>query len=59
MDVASARAALASFTPPKDSPLIDIYNVYGCNMALRLSAVYANGVNFDENLAALRLARRC
>ena len=50
MDVTSARAALASFAPAKDLPLIDIYNVYGCNMALRLSAVYANGVNFDENL---------
>ena len=50
MDVTSARAALAAFTPPGDSPLIEIYNLYGCNMALRLSAVYANGVNFDENL---------
>jgi GT2 family glycosyltransferase len=50
MDVTSARAALAAFTPPGDSPLIEIYNLYGCNMALRLSAVYANGVNFDEDL---------
>ena len=50
MDVTSARAALAAFIPPKDSPVVEIYNVYGCNMALRLSTVYANGVNFDENL---------
>ncbi|TDW19968.1 uncharacterized protein involved in exopolysaccharide biosynthesis [Rhizobium azibense] len=27
-----------------------IYNAYGCNMAVRVSAIVASGVRFDENL---------
>ncbi|WP_195909424.1 Wzz/FepE/Etk N-terminal domain-containing protein [Rhizobium tubonense] len=29
-----------------------IYNAYGCNMAIRLSAIIAGNVRFDENLPA-------
>ncbi|MGI8569104.1 MAG: glycosyltransferase family 2 protein [Methylocella sp.] len=51
LDIASARAILASFEAPKaDLPLVSIYRAYGCNMALRLAPVRANGLRFDENL---------
>ena len=30
--------------------LVDVYNGYGCNMAVRMSAVRESGVVFDENL---------
>jgi GT2 family glycosyltransferase len=30
--------------------LVDVYNGYGCNMAVRMSAVREGGVAFDENL---------
>lgn len=51
LDVASARAALASFEQPfPDQPLTELYNAYGCNMAVRLLPVWANGLRFDENL---------
>jgi GT2 family glycosyltransferase len=51
LDVKSARAALASFELPSgDRRLTKLYNAYGCNMAVRLSAVYSHGLRFDENL---------
>jgi GT2 family glycosyltransferase len=36
----------------RDHPreLNDVYNAYGCNMAIRLATVRANGLRFDENL---------
>lgn len=51
MKVASARAILDSFRePPGDQILTNLYNVYGCNMAVRLAPVHAHGVRFDEKL---------
>lgn len=51
LDVASARAFLASFEHrPADYPLTELYNAYGCNMAIRLAAVDSHGLRFDENL---------
>jgi hypothetical protein len=51
LDVASARAALASFEhSPGDQPLTELYNAYGCNMAVRVAAVHSHGLRFDENL---------
>jgi GT2 family glycosyltransferase len=53
MDLGSARALLASFRgPPRDDqPLMDLYNAYGCNMAVRLEPIRAYGLRFDENLS--------
>lgn len=45
----SARARQASSLPMTISP---IYNAYGCNMAMRMSAVSAGQIRFDENLPA-------
>jgi Glycosyl transferase family 2 len=46
-----ARAVLASFVPLEAAmPLIDQYNAYGCNMAVRMAPVLAHGLQFDENL---------
>jgi GT2 family glycosyltransferase len=51
LDIAAARAILASFEVPNaGSPLVSRYNAYGCNMAVRLAPVRANGLRFDENL---------
>jgi GT2 family glycosyltransferase len=51
LSVESARAALASFAASTgDDSLKDLYNAYGCNMAVRLSAVHSHGLRFDENL---------
>ncbi len=33
-----------------------IYNAYGCNMAVRVSAIVASGVRFRRESAVLRLA---
>jgi hypothetical protein len=51
LDVASARASLASFErAPAAYPLTELYNAYGCNMAVRLAVVDSHGLRFDENL---------
>jgi GT2 family glycosyltransferase len=51
MDAACARAVLASFDGVRgDQILTDLYNAYGCNMALRLAPVYMHGLRFDEKL---------
>jgi GT2 family glycosyltransferase len=51
IDIAAARATLASFELPKtESPLVNRYNAYGCNMAVRVAPVRTNGLRFDENL---------
>jgi GT2 family glycosyltransferase len=34
----------------EDEPLIDVYNGYGCNMAVRMGAVHQGHVDFDERL---------
>jgi GT2 family glycosyltransferase len=38
-----------SLTKP-DEALLEVYNGYGCNMAIRVSAAKAGNVEFDENL---------
>ena len=35
---------------PADAELRDIHNGYGCNMAVRVSAIQAGNIRFDENL---------
>ena len=51
LDIAAAKAILASFEVPNaDSQLINRYNAYGCNMAVRLAPVRAHDLRFDENL---------
>lgn len=51
IEMAEARAILKSFVPDEaDAPLLDLNVAYGCNMALRLAAVRAHGLRFDENL---------
>ena len=51
LGVAAARTALAAFEQPAvDPPLMDQFNAYGCNMALRLAPVHSKGLRFDENL---------
>jgi GT2 family glycosyltransferase len=51
LDVAEARAILNSFDQSAVAQtLTDLYNAYGCNMAVRLTPVHAHGLRFDENL---------
>ncbi|MGI8570145.1 MAG: glycosyltransferase family 2 protein [Methylocella sp.] len=51
IDAAGARAVLASFDGALgDQTLTDLYNAYGCNMAMRLAPVYVHGLRFDEKL---------
>ena len=51
LSAGEARAVLASFVPLEAAmPLIDQYNAYGCNMAVRLEPVREHGLRFDENL---------
>src|SRR5262249_42745739 len=51
MDADRARRILASFEmPPQTDSITDIYNAYGCNMALRLAPIRVQGLRFDESL---------
>lgn len=51
LDATEARAALAAHEPPQVARrVVDQFNAYGCNMALRLAAVRAHRLYFDENL---------
>ena len=43
------RAVLAA-DGPHGGEVMDVYNVYGCNMALRLDVMRAHGLRFDEAL---------
>jgi GT2 family glycosyltransferase len=46
-----ARAlALTCLDDDGDGECVDIYNAYGCNMAVRLAPVFAHGLLFDEEL---------
>ena len=47
-----ARAILAAYprAPADDHRLEDIYNLYGCNMAVRMVPVRSHRLRFDENL---------
>lgn len=49
LKLVSDRARQSSNLPMTISP---IYNAYGCNMAIRMSAVKAGEIRFDENLPA-------
>jgi GT2 family glycosyltransferase len=45
-----ARRYLVEVAPIATEQLEDVYNGYGCNMSLRMSAVHALGITFDEAL---------
>ncbi|MBP1862029.1 glycosyltransferase family 2 protein [Rhizobium herbae] len=45
-----ARARLSAPTAPPAGRLTEVYNGYGCNMAVRLETVRANALKFDEEL---------
>ncbi|MBI1220612.1 MAG: glycosyltransferase [Rhodobacteraceae bacterium] len=49
-DVAEGHAKLARAKPPQVRALTDIYNGYGCNMAIRARPVLERGLRFDERL---------
>lgn len=48
--VADARVMQANWGTSSCSRLQDVYNGYGCNMAMRIAPVAANGLAFDERL---------
>ncbi len=51
MTHADGLAHLAKATRPKGTPTrSETYNGYGCNMAIRMSVVHANGLSFDTSL---------
>lgn len=45
-----ADEALTRDVPPGEAQIAEVYNGYGCNMAIRMEAVRSNGLLFDENL---------
>jgi hypothetical protein len=47
---ADAERCLAGDRPPARPGLTEVYNGYGCNMAVRASVVRATGLRFDETL---------
>jgi GT2 family glycosyltransferase len=49
-DNALAQLVAYGEGPVRPEEIRDVYNGYGCNMALRLAAVSGNGVRFDEDL---------
>lgn len=53
IDLETARLQLAA-TPPPDAAALagvrDVYNCYGCNMAVRIEALRRTGALFDERL---------
>jgi hypothetical protein len=51
LSVEEARCRLAEAPPPSgEEPETPLYSAYGCNMVVRLSAVRAHGLQFDEHL---------
>ena len=50
LDPTQGRAILAADIPGTAFELIDAYNGYGCNMAIRMSVVRKHGIRFDEKL---------
>lgn len=51
LQIDEARTILASFVQvPADSPRVQQYSAYGCNMAVRMAPIRAHGLRFDENL---------
>ena len=51
ISVEDGRAILAADAPPADALAVaPHFNGYGCNMALRLAPMRANGLRFDEQL---------
>jgi GT2 family glycosyltransferase len=45
-----ARRLIAEAPPVPEAPLRDVYNAYGCNMAIRLAPVREHGLRFEEEL---------
>jgi GT2 family glycosyltransferase len=52
LDIEEARRLLGAHggNGPEEQALVDIYNGYGCNMAVRMRAVQTGRVAFDERL---------
>lgn len=50
LDFETARVLLRRFSADDRRDPEDVYNGYGCNMALRLAPVRANDIRFDERL---------
>jgi len=50
LSVEEARARLAAPSLPPVAALTEVYNAYGCNMAVRLNTVRAHALKFDEEL---------
>jgi GT2 family glycosyltransferase len=50
LSVEEARHRLAVTPPTQAAELLPVPNGYGCNMAVRMSAVAAAGIRFDERL---------
>lgn len=50
LDFESAEQALAADVMPAEGALSEVYNGYGCNMAIRMAPVRQAGLRFDENL---------
>jgi len=50
LSIEEAQRHLARPPAPASSPVIAVYNGYGCNMAVRLETVRTHGLRFDEVL---------
>ena len=50
MTLAQAKACLAAQAAPEQAAETEIFNGYGCNMAVRWSRVAGKGIAFDERL---------
>ncbi len=50
LSVADAEKHLSKSPATGSLPLVSVYNGYGCNMAVRLTAVRAHHLRFDEQL---------
>ncbi|MCV9967740.1 glycosyltransferase family 2 protein [Pararhizobium sp. BT-229] len=50
LSLEEALKELSAPAAPPDARLAEVYNGYGCNMAIRLQTVRANALRFDEEL---------
>lgn len=50
LEAEEARAVLAAETTTAPETIADVYNCYGCNMAVRIAAAASVDAAFDENL---------
>ena len=50
LEFEDGRALLGKRTIADDSSLVDVYNGYGCNMAVRMAPILEHKLRFDEKL---------